>query len=70
VAICLQQGADCLHMVQLMSLLQKTPTISGLVNPDWFYLSGNGLPRSSWNEAIKRCSSSSHAYIQFIFSLG
>jgi len=29
--MCLERGADCLHMVQLMSLHPKTPIISFLV---------------------------------------
>ena len=29
--ICLKQGADCLHMVQLMPLPSKNPTISCLI---------------------------------------
>jgi len=36
--ICLERGADCLHMVQLMSLHPKTPIISSHFNSDWFYL--------------------------------
>ena len=31
VVICLEQGADCLHMVQLMPLYQKNPIISCLI---------------------------------------
>ena len=31
VVICVQQGADCLHMVQLMSLPSQIPTISCLI---------------------------------------
>jgi len=43
VVICLEQGADCLHMVQLMSLHPKTPSSlasfkSKLVLPFWFWL--------------------------------
>jgi len=30
VAICLEQGADCLHMVQLMPLSSQNPVISCL----------------------------------------
>jgi len=52
VVIYLKQGADCLHMIQLMPLHPKTP--SPHLNPDWFYLSGIGLPRLSWKEVIKR----------------
>ena len=48
VVICLQRGADCLHMVQLMPLHPKTPSSLASYNPDWFYLSGTGLPSLSW----------------------
>ena len=46
--ICLEQGADCLHMVQLMPLHPKPHHLLPHLNPDWFYLSGTGLPRLSW----------------------
>ena len=41
--ICLERGADCLHMVQLMPLLSKTPSSlasckSRLVSPFWYQL--------------------------------
>jgi len=48
VVICLERGADCLHMVQLMPLNHKTPSTLTRINPDWFQLSGTGLPRLSW----------------------
>jgi len=32
----------------------QNPIISSHLNPDWFYLSGTGLPRLSWKEAIKQ----------------
>jgi len=43
VVICLEQGADCLHMVQLMPLHPKTPSSlasfkSKLVLPFWYWL--------------------------------
>ena len=41
--ICLERGANCLRMVQLMPL-HLLPHI----NPDWFYFSGTGSPRLSW----------------------
>ena len=48
---CLQRGADCLHVVQLMPLHSKTASsLAALhLNPDWFYLSDAGLLRLSWN---------------------
>ena len=48
VVICLQQGADCLHMVQLMPLLSQNASLFPHFNPDWFYLSSTGLSRLSW----------------------
>ena len=27
------------------------------LNPDWFYLSGTGLPRLSWKKALNGCCS-------------
>jgi len=47
---CLERDADCLHMVQLMPLPSQNLIISLPhlnLNPDWFYLSGTGLPRLS-----------------------
>jgi len=43
VVICLERRADCLHMVQLMPLLPKTPSCSAsfksrLVLPFWYEL--------------------------------
>jgi len=43
VVICLQRGADCLHMVQLMPLHPKTPSSLAsfklrLVLPFWYWL--------------------------------
>jgi len=43
VVICLQRGADCLHMVQMMSMVPKTPSSlasfkSRLVLPVWHRL--------------------------------
>jgi len=44
VVTCLQQGEDCLQMVQLMPLHPKIPSFLPYLNPDWFYLSGIDLP--------------------------
>ena len=44
---CLERGADCLHMVQLMPLHPKPHHLLPYLNPDWFYLSGTSLPRLS-----------------------
>jgi len=50
VVICLKRGANDLHMVQL------TPLPPGHLllhwNPDWFNLSGAGLPRLSWKKML------------------
>jgi len=44
VVVCLEKGADCLHMVQLMRLsAQKPHCLLRHLNPDWFYLSGTGV---------------------------
>ena len=62
--------ADCLHVVQLMPpplcvypppflaihhcLYPKTHNLLRHWNPDWFYISGTGLPGWPGNEAVKR----------------
>jgi len=48
VVICLERGADCLHIVQLMLLHRKPHHLLPHLNSDWFYFSGTGLPRLSW----------------------
>jgi len=61
VVICLQQGADCLHMVQLMPLHPKTSSSlaylikSRLILPFWYQLTQTVLEKRPLNE----CSSSS-----------
>jgi len=49
VDICLERGANNLHMVQLMPL----PSLSSLASlkSDWFQLVGTGLPRLSWKRS-------------------
>ena len=44
--ICLERGADDLHMVQLMQLPPRHLLLH--IKPDWFNLSGAGLPGLSW----------------------
>jgi len=44
--ICLERGANDLHIVQLMPMPPHCLIL--YENPDWFYLSGAGLPRLSW----------------------
>ena len=51
VVIFLGRGADCLHMVQLMPFIPKPHRLLPHLNPDWFYLSGTGLPRLSSKRA-------------------
>jgi len=51
VVICLGRGAD-LHMAQLLPLPLTISCFSKsrLVLPEWFCLSGDGLPRLSWKK--------------------
>jgi len=46
--LCLERGADYLHMVQLMPLHPQTLSSLASFNPDWFYLSGTSLSRLFW----------------------
>ena len=62
VVICLEWGADCMHMVQLMLLYPKTPSSlasfwSRLVLPFWYWLTQVALEKRPLN----RCSSSSNS---------
>ena len=52
--ICLEQGANDLHVVQLMPLPLQHLLIHE--NLDWFNLSGASLPSLSWKKAIKQLS--------------
>jgi len=52
VVICLERGADCLHVVQLMPLPSQTPSSLASFKSDWFYHSGTGLPRLSWKRGV------------------
>jgi len=72
VVICLEQGADCLHMVQLMPLHLKTPSSlasfkSRLVLPFWYQLTQVVLKKRRLNG----CSSSSLAVLclWYIFAM-
>ena len=47
VVICLERGADCLHVVQLMQCIPKPHHLLCYLNPDGV-LSGAGSPRLSW----------------------
>jgi len=62
VVICLERGADDLHVVHLMPL--PSQNLSPHLNPDWFYLSGTSLPRLSLEKRLlNRCSSTSFIII-------
>ena len=50
--ICLEQGVNDLHMVQLMPLPPHHLLLH--YNPEWFCLSGATLPRLSLKEAIEQ----------------
>jgi len=56
VVICLERGADCLYMVQHMPVSPKPHHLLPRLNPDWFYLSGTGLPRLSWTSTMAHLS--------------
>jgi len=59
VVICLVQGEDCLHMVQLMPLHTKTTQSLASFKARQVYLSGTSLPRLSWKRQLNGCSSNS-----------
>jgi len=48
VVVCLEWGADCLHVVRLMPLHPKTPSSLASFKSRLVYLSGTSLPRLSW----------------------
>ena len=61
--ICLERGADCLHMVQLMSLHPITWSSlasfkSSVVLPFWYQLSQIVLEKRPLNGRSSSCSSS------------
>ena len=51
--VCLEQGADCLHMIQLMTIHHKTPSLvllkSILVLPFWYQLTQAVLEKRPLN---------------------
>jgi len=64
VVICMEQGEDCLHMVQLMPLHPKTPSslasfTSRLVFPFWYRLTQVVLEERPLNGCSSSDSSSS-----------
>ena len=71
--ICLERGADCLHMVQLMSLHPKTPSSlasfkSRLVLPFWYRFTPVVLEKRRLNKCSSS-SSSSGSFIQVLLLL-
>jgi len=63
VVVCLERGADCLHMVQLMPLHPKTPSSlasfkSRQVLPFWCQLTQVVLEK----KPVNGCSSNSYGY--------
>jgi len=55
VVICLERGADCLHMVQLMPLLSPNPIISCLIEiQTGFTFLVLAYPGCPGTEAVKR----------------
>ena len=57
--MCLQRGAESLHIFQLIPVHPKTPlSLLHHLHPDWFYLSGTELLRLSWKRGRYACSSS------------
>ena len=56
--ICLERGADCLHMVHLMPLHPKTPPSLAslkyrLVLPFWYQLTGVFLEKRPLNGCVR-----------------
>jgi len=60
--ICLEQGADCLHIVQLMPLHPKPYHLLPHLNPDWFTFLVLAYPGCPGKKPLNRCSSSSNRY--------
>jgi len=56
--VCLERGADCLHMVQLMPLPSpKSNHLLPHLNPDWFTFLVPAYPGCPGKETVKGCSS-------------
>ena len=72
--ICLEQGADCLYMVQPMALHPKTPSSpasykSRLVLPFWYWLTQVVLEKRPLNIRSSSSSSYSRLIMAFIVSV-
>ena len=63
--ICLERGADCLHMVQLMPLPSPNPIISYLIEIEtgFTFLSVPAYPGCPGKEAVKRLYTTSSSYL-------
>ena len=66
--VCLERGADCLHVVHC---IPKPYRLLLHLNPDWFYLSGNQLTQVVLEKKPLNgcCSSSSSSSIDFLLLL-
>jgi len=84
VIICLERGADCLHMVQLMPLHPKTPSClasfkSRLVLHFWYWLtqavlekrplSGSSSSSSSSNQTTSCIDTATDCFFSWLFSV-
>ena len=70
VVICLERGADCLHMVQLMPLHPKIPSSlasfkSRVVLPFWYWLTQINLEKRPLNGCSK-CLISHSCYLYYL----
>jgi len=65
VLICLNRGADCLHIWSDATAIAKPHHLLPHLRPDWFYLSGTHLARLSW----KRGQSTATAIWLFVHCL-
>ena len=67
VVVCLERGADCLHMVQLMPLHPKTPSsLASFKSILFFTFLVPAYPGRLGKEAVKGCSSSSDEFLFFV----
>jgi len=64
-AICLEQSANYLHMVQLMPMLPYHLLLDE--NPKWFNLSHAGSPKLSWKKVVKLVSLLIELFLSFRF---
>ena len=55
----LLQGGLLAYVPADATVISKPHNLLPHLNPDWFNLSGTGLPRLSWKWPLKGCSSSS-----------